>query len=237
MTALLLLLAPALAMPGPADVRARLERMRSAADALREYTYTFQRQEWVDGKQQPQHLMSIKFRKPMEIYIHWIGDTYKGRELLYKRGWNDGNMMVKPGPMLPTLSLDPNGRIAKRGSRHGIEMIDLSNVAKLILSQTDRLEASATLSATFSDGGAQVINGEPSWCTSIGLPKDKDPALYAYRVDMCLSEASGLLTRLRSWDMDDGQLRQVADYEFRQVNLSPGLTDSDFDNDNPAYNF
>lgn len=237
MMTLLLLLAPAFATPGPSDVRARLERMRSAADALREYTYTFQRQEWVDGKQQPKHLMAIKFRKPMDIYIKWVGDTHKDRELMYRRGWNDGEMMVKPGPMIPTLSLDPNGRIAKRGSRHGIEMIDMSNVAKLILTQTDRLDSSAELSATFSEKSSQTINGEASWCVRIDLPKDKDPALYAYRVDMCLSEATGLLTRLRSWDMESEQMRQVADYEFRQVNLAPGLTDADFDSENPAYGF
>lgn len=234
---ILCLLLPALAAPAPAEIRSRLDQMRAASDALKEYTYVFQRQEWVDGKQQPRQQMEVKFRKPMNIYMRWTGSTHQGRELLYRQGWNDGKMMVKPGPYVPTLSLDPKGRLAMRGSRHGIEMIDLSNVAALILRQTDRLDRSAELSATFSEAGPQTVAGQASWCVRIDLPKDRDAELYAYRVDLCMAEATGLLTRVRSWDQVDGQMRQVADYEFSQVNLSPGLSDADFDPENPAYGF
>ena len=233
----LLLLPSALAGQTPPDIRARLERLRTAAEGVSQCTYTFRRHEWTDGRQQPPHEMAVKFRKPMDIYMKWVGDTHKGRELLYRQGWNEGDMMVKPGPMIPTLSLDPKGKLAMRGSRHGIDMIDLSNVADIILDQTDRLEASATLSATYTSQGAQTVNGEASWCVQIDLPKDQDTQLYAYRVDMCLSDRTGLLTRLRAWDQSDGELRKVEDYEFRNINLSPGLTDQDFSDENPGYGF
>ncbi len=223
----------------PPEIRARLERMRAAAASLKQYTYTFRRHEWVDGKQGDPQLMAVKFRKPMDIYMTWVGDAHTGRELLYRKGWNDGKMRVHPTPgaLIPSLNLDPNGKLATKGSRHGIELIDLSNVTAIILAQTDRLDKNPDLSATFTDQGKQVVNGEASHCTRIDLPKDKDPQLYGQRVDLCLSTRTGLLTRLQTWDVEDGALRKVEDYEFRDLNLSPGLTDADFDPDNDAYGF
>jgi len=221
----------------PPEIQQALERMRSASAALTQYTYEFRREEWKDGKQLPPQLMQVKFRKPLDVYLQWTGDAYKGRELIYRQGWNDNELHVKPGPLIPVLNLDPAGRLAMRGSRHGIDMIDMSKVTDLILRQTDRLAANPDLSATFTAQGAQLINGEPSHCVEIDLPKERDPALFATRVDMCSSDATGLLTRLRAWDQEEGALHKVEDYEFRRLDLHPGLVDADFDPDNPAYNF
>lgn len=244
MTVLSLLLAllssPAHAVDtAPPEVKQGLERMRTATAALTEYSYTFRRHEWKDGKQLDAQLMAVKFRKPLDVYLTWTGDVHTGRELIFRRGWNDDKLHVKPSPspLVPTLNLDPSGKLAMRGSRHGIEMIDLGNVTALILAQTDRLAQHATLEATYTDQGQQDVHGEPSRCVRVDLPKDQDPALYGHRVDMCVSQATGLLTRLRTWDHEDGQVRKVEDYEFRDMDTSPGLTDADFDPDNPAYGF
>lgn len=236
-TSLLLLLSgPALAGEIPDDVMARFTRMEKAAGALTSYTYTFRRHEWTGGKQQDVHEMAVKFRKPMDIYMKWVGDTHTDRELLYRQGHNDGDMKVKPGPMIPTLNLNPTGKLAMRGSRHGIDLIDISNVVAIISDQTARIRASDSLSATYTLQGPEVINGEASTCLRADLPKNQDPALYAQRIDMCTSDATGLLVRLRAWDVEDGQLRKVEDYEFRDVTPTT-LTETDFDPDNPAYNF
>lgn len=241
LSVLLLLCLPDVSRAGdtPPEVSAQLDRLRSSTDALRQYTYTFRRQEWLDGKQQDPQVMAVKFRKPFDVYMTWTGEVYTGRELIYRQGWNNGRLHVKPAPgaLIPTVNLDPTGKLAMRGSRHGIEMIDIGNVVELILSQTERLQANDALSATFTVQGSETINGEPSHCLRIDLPKDLDPGLYAQRVDLCTSTTSGLLTRLRAWDNEDGAVRKVEDYEFRGLDASPGLTDLDFDPDNPAYGF
>lgn len=237
---LCLLASPAHAVDtAPPEVKTGLERMRSATAALTEYAYTFRREEWQDGKQLDPQVMAVKFRKPLQVYMTWTGDVHTGRELIYRKGWNDDRLHVKPSPgaLVPTLNLDPKGRLAMRGSRHSIEMVDLANVTGLILKQTDRLAKHPTLQATYTDQGHQDVNGEPSRCVRVDLPKDQDPELYGHRVDMCVSDATGLLTRLRTWDHEDGELRKVEDYEFRGMDTSPGLTDLDFDPENPAYGF
>ena len=227
------------ASEAPPEFKARLERMRTATASLQQYTCTFRREEWQGGKPLGAQLMAIKFRKPMDIYMRWEGETYKGRELIFRRGWNDDKLHVKPTPgaLVPTLNLDPEGGLAMRGSRHSIDMVDMGNIVSLILRQTDKLEKSTSLSASFTDQGPQVVNGEASRCMQVDLPKQQDPALYARRVDMCMSDRTGLLTRLRTWDEDAGEVRKVEDYEFRSMNLSPGLTDADFDPENEAYGF
>lgn len=239
LTALLSSSPSAFAGETPPEFHARLERMRSTAAALQQYTYTLYRHEWVDGEQADPQEMAIKFRKPMDIYVVWTGEVYKGRELIYRKGWNNGKMRVHPTPgaLIPSLNIAPDSRLAMRGSRNGIELIDIGNVVDLILAQTDRVEANPDLQASFTDLGARMVNGEPSHCLKIELPKDKDPALYAYRVDMCISDETGLPNRLESWDFEDGAMRKVAHYEFRDLNTHVTLTDADFDPDNAAYGF
>lgn len=236
-----LLLAPAAATAGatPPEVSVHLERLRTATAALSQYTYTFRRQEWVGGSQQDAQIMAVKFRKPFDVYITWTGEVHTGRELIYRKGWNDGKLHVKPAPgaLVPTVNLDPYGKLAMRGARHGIDLIDISNVVKLILDQTDRLAANPSLSATYTRQPSETVGGRPSSCLRIDLPKDQDPGLYARRVDLCTDDATGLLTRVRAWDQEDGALRQVEDYEFSNLDTTPGLTDLDFDPDNPAYGF
>ncbi len=236
---LLSLSTPAAAGDTPPEFHDRLERMRGAADALQQYTYTLYRHEWVDGGQADPQEMAVKFRKPMDIYMTWVGDEHTGRELIYRKGWNDGRMRVHPTPgaLIPSINLSPTSRLAMKGSRNGIELIDIGNVVSLILAQTDRVEASDTLQASFTDLGNRMVNGEASTCLKIELPKDKDPALYAYRVDMCISDGTGLITQLQSWDFEDGAMRKVAEYEFRDMNTKVSLTDADFDPDNDAYGF
>ncbi|NOY28443.1 MAG: DUF1571 domain-containing protein [Oligoflexia bacterium] len=242
LTSLLILVLSGAASASPSaselsvEAQARFDRMRTATAALSSYTYTFRREEWADGKQQDPNLMAVKFRRPMDIYMKWVGQVHKGRELLYRQGWNDGDMKVKPGALLPTLNLDPAGRLAMHGSRHGVDLIDLSRVVGIITSQTDRIAANNALSATYTDLGPALVGAEAAHCLRADLPKDQDPGLYAVRIDICTSDQTGLLVRLRTWDVEDGQLRKVEDYEFRDITVVP-LADSDFDPDNPEYGF
>ncbi len=221
----------------PPAIQASLERMRAAAAGLREATYTLHRQEWSGGRPYAAQVIATKLRRPEDLYLRWEGEAYEGRELLYRPGWNGGRIRVSDGPLVPTLDLDPDGPIAMHGSRHPARMASVLVTAATILRGADTLSGDPGLKASYEDKGTVKVRGEPSHCYRAWLPVEQDPGQYAPLVLVCVSLAHGLPTRFAAWERADGGLRQVEDYVFAGIAVNPGLSDADFDPDNPAYGF
>ncbi|MFT4975025.1 MAG: hypothetical protein ACI8S6_000912 [Myxococcota bacterium] len=222
-----LLLSVALATP-PIPIGALLDKMASAEAALRDATYTVERSEWTGGRQLPTQEIAVRYRRPEELLLRWA-NTYPGRAVLYRQGWNDGRLRVRPASMIPLLNLDPLGSLAMRDARHPVWMVSLSRVVGRILKATRLLTARPELVARYTDEGEQDVGGTPSRCYSAVLPYAEEPGVYAPRVRICAGIDSHLPTRFSAWKAEDGQVRQVEDYVFRDLTVNPGLSDADFD--------
>ncbi len=221
----------------PPAIQASLERMRSAVARTGTVTYVMHRQEWQDGQAYPAQRVEVKLRDPDELYMHWVGDAYSGRELIYRPGWNAGRLRVSDGALVPTLDLDPRGALAMRGSRHPVWGASLLRTARSILHGADTLSADPQLNASYTDLGRVVVEGQPSHCYQAELPKAQDPGQYADRVVVCMAIGHGLPTRFAAWELHDGALRPIEDYRFEAVVPDAAIGDADFDPDNPAYGF
>jgi hypothetical protein len=221
----------------PPAIQASLERMREAAAELRGASYTLHRSEWRDGVAYPPQVIATKLRRPEDLYMRWVGEAYQGREALYRAGRNDGRLKVSEGAYLPTLDLDPTGSVAMLRSRHPVWMGSVLRTATTILGGADTLTADPTLDACYEDQGTVLVRGEPSHCYQADLPVDRDPGQYAPRVLVCMSLEHGLPTRFAAWERAGEGLRMVEDYGFEGLVVNPGLSDVDFDPDNPAYGF
>lgn len=225
-----MMLGAALAGP-PEAVSSLLAEMAAANAALRDATYTVEISEWTDGAQQPPQSVSVRYRRPEALWLRWIGEAHPGRQVLYRQGWNSGQLRVRPAPYLPLLNLDPTGAIAMRGSRHPVWMISLSRIVDRILGVMAILDARPELEAQYTDEGTVTEGGEPSRCYQAVLPYDQEPALYAPKVRVCGSVAHRLPTRFSAWKAEGGAIRLVEDYRFRDLVVNPGLTEADFDPD------
>ena len=221
----------------PPAIQASLERMRTAVADLHDATYTLHRREWQGGLAFPAQVITTKLRRPEDIYMHWTGEAYRGRELIYRRGWNQGRLRVSDGPLVPTLDLDPTGILAMRGSRHPVWMASVLRTAEQILQGADTLSADPALTASYADQGTVAVQGEPSHCYTADLPVDQDPRQHAPKVLVCMSLSQGLPTRFAAWERSGSDLRQVEDYVFADLVVNPGLGDADFDPGNPGYGF
>lgn len=88
--------------PTPEQVAPLRALYRLAADrfaATPGYVARLRRRETVDGKAQPEELLLFKYRKsPPSIWMKWIGDEHKGRELVYVKGQYDNLVHVLPQP-------------------------------------------------------------------------------------------------------------------------------------------
>lgn len=221
----------------PAAIQASLERMRSAAADLKGARYTLHRREWRDGGAYPQQVIATTLRRPEDLYMRWVGEAYQGREALYRPDHNQGRLKVSEGSYVPTLDLDPTGAVAMLRSRHPVWMGSVLRTANTILQGADTLSADPALNASYVDQGTVLVRGEPSHCYQADLPVHRDPRQYAPRVLVCMGLEHGLPTRFAAWERAEGGLRMVEDYGFEGLVVNPGLTDSDFDPDNPAYGF
>ncbi|MCP4921531.1 MAG: DUF1571 domain-containing protein [Proteobacteria bacterium] len=226
---MLLLISTALALPPHDDAgQAFLDavhRMEVAMRASSTQTYTLHKREWVDGEFTDEQTLHVRFRLPDEIVLTYSGKK-EGRVVLYKGAdWNDGELRVDPGPMLPVLNLDKDGAIAKDGERYGVMESRTLHVSTLVSRETERVR----VHPVWVDEGVSTVRGERVHCFDTRAPKDEDPTLYAARTRVCFSEAHDLPVLVEVWNDEDGAMRMVEQYTFVDIDPSAGLTDRDFD--------
>ncbi len=214
-----------------------IARMKSVSARTRDATFTFYKQEWVDGRMAPEEQMFVKQRYSGGLYMRWDGEVKHGRQILYKPGWNESRMRVDPGPMLPNLDLDPRGAIARDGERHSIFEVGPVVVTRLIAADAALLDANPALTVNITDLGTMTVYGEAARCLDMALPKAREPRLYATRVIVCANTRTGLPARIEAWNNESGALRVVERYGFSGLKLNVGLTDQDFSPDHPDYGF
>lgn len=223
-------LAAASAAPPPAVV-AHFEQMVAATEQVRDATYTLVRSEWVKGKQVATQTIAIRFRRTEDLWLEWQDDVYPGRKVLYRPDWNAGELHARPTRFLPLFNLDPAGAIAMHDNRHPVWMSALTRIVSKMAKVMGVLVANPAIDARFVDEGIQQEGGVPSQCYSGALPYNRHPELYAPKVRFCGGVDSRLPTRFQAWKAEDGAIRMVEDYEFRDLVVNPGLTDAHF---NPA---
>ena len=93
-----LLLAGLLLVPPAGEAQAAREillSMRPHYERLEEYSATLEREELVDGKLSAKETISMKFALPFQVYLRWNAPPFEGREILYRKGLDDGKFFIK----------------------------------------------------------------------------------------------------------------------------------------------
>jgi hypothetical protein len=220
--------------PALGEAVARLREAEHAYGEVRDYVAVLHRQERVRGELQAPEVIRLKFRKPFQLYMKWVGEAHAGRELLYAEGWNGNRLMAHEGGVLGfiTLSLDPNGALALRHSRHPVTDTGIGRMLEAVSESLQRAVAAGELSV----GGLSTHTVYGRRCRRLEgrLPADPAKGYYAPRVVMDFDLESKLPLRIEIYDAGDRLMEQYG-YEDLQVNV--GLIDLDFDPTNPDYRF
>ena len=219
-------------------VAAAIGRMQKAAAKLKDVTATFHKKEF-KGKQLPQELIELKFRSsPRSVYLKWVGATYRGQEVLWRRGWNDDQVRVHTNTLPDfTVSIKPDSWIAMRSTRHPTTQAGFDYTidcfARDLVVGRSRIQCVKKA----ADAGVHQIYGAPSHCYELELDKDLCPEMYSYKARLCVNEDLELPSKVEVWDKDGGQVRPVEEYGYEHIKVDVGLTDKDFDPKNEAYRF
>jgi hypothetical protein len=202
------------------------------------YILRLTRREVVNGKQRPEELILLKFRKePYSVYLKWLGKEAQNREAVYVEG-RYGNLIhtkMAPGDFLfmagKRVSVAPDSPLARSNSRHPITEAGLARIVAefgRILHAVDK--------GNMSLGTLEYLGvlKRPEFDTQVEgvmqvLPRNADPQL------------PGGGQRLWFFDIDshlpvliithDEHKHEVEYYCHDRIQFPVALTDRDFDPD------
>ena len=208
--------------------------MEEAYVRIDNYTAIFHKQERVNGKLLEEETIFIKFKRPFKIYMKWIKDPYKGREVLYVEGWNENRMMIYEGRVMGgvTVNFDPKGFIAMKGNRHPIMDSGIGNLVKLIRENFRKGIRNGELE--LKEHGEETIYGRKTHKVELIFPKDKTKGYYCYRAIINIDVEKNLPLKVQIYDWNN---ILIENYGYENLKLNVGLTDTDFDPKNPEYKF
>jgi outer membrane lipoprotein-sorting protein len=216
---------------GPEDWLCQAE---ACLDKTESYTAVFHKQERVKGWLKTKETLYLKFKKPFKVYMKWIEDPGKGREILYVDGWNDNRILLRdPGFLaIVILNLRPQGHIAMKGSRHPITEVGLEHLVKMFGDNIRKGLWSQELEYRIGKEG--TVYGRRIQSLELIFPRDPRSGYYRYRSIISLDVEKRIPIRVQVFDWGD---RLIEDYGYEELTLNAGLTDVDFDRRNPMYKF
>lgn len=221
-----------------AETRIDLERSINEAESIlaqvESYTAVFHKQERVKGWLKTEEIVYLKFKKPFKVYMRWIEDPGKGREILYVDGWNDNRILLSdPGFLgVVIMNLRPQGPIAMRGSRHPITEAGLGHLVKIFRDNLNRGLRSGELE--YRRGKEESVYGRRIQSLELIFPRDSRNGYYCYRSVISIDIEKKVPIRVQVFDWED---RLIEDYGYEDLRLNVELSDADFDPKNPEYRF
>ncbi len=222
--------------------------LRVARDAHRRvlqmsgYECIFAKKEVVDDDLISQK-MKLKIRhEPFSVYM-LFQDPREGREVIFVSGQNDNKLLVHEtglASLIGTLSLSPEDSRVKAENRYPITKAGMANMVQAVIEQWEVESKYGECDVKyFSD--AKIEKYEKYNCRVIESSHPEPRRQFPFQITrLWIDEKTQLPVRVQQFRFPkkkDAKPPVIEDYLFTDVQPDLRLTDSDFDKDNPAYNF
>lgn len=231
----------------PASDTADLDRALALAQhslktlqTVKDYTCVFTKRELVSGSMvEERNKMKVR-HQPFSVYLRVIEPTSSaGQEVIYVEGQNNGNLVAHTvglgSNLIGRVNLDPEGIIAKRGNRYTIKDVGLKNLTKKLIDLGSRKEL-------FRDSAVTIDKSEFAErpCTMVEIKSPHpvgDFRMATARIAIDLVWDVPVLYEAHEWPAGGGKPFLSETYSYFDLKFDVGLTDHDFDPDNPEYSF
>ncbi len=220
--------------------------------SIRDYTAVVVKREQINGSVSEYEYLGVKIRNrqvengkikvPFSVYLTFLAPaSMKGREVIYVEGQNAGKLVAHEGGMkgrfLPTVSLDPNGMMAMRNQRYPITDMGVENLVVKLIEKGERDRSSGPCKVEFQKG-AKVDKRE---CTVVTVKHDvKKPCYDFCEAQIFIDNEYNVPVRYCAYEWPrsaGGEKRLLEEYTYLQLKTNVGLTDMDFNPENPKYRF
>jgi Protein of unknown function (DUF1571) len=207
---------------------------------IRDYECVFTKRELI-GKKLVKTSMRLKFRdEPFSVYLKFL-DTNAGREVLYVKGQNNNNLLVREAgikALVGVVTLSPTGPDAMTENRHPVSSIGMKEMLNMVIKQWEA-EAKFGGTTTQKRPDSKLPTGEI--CTvyeSVHEKPYKDFKFHTTR--LWIDDKSGLAIGVQQLGFpgkNDKEPPTVEEYFYSDLKLNRNLTDADFDKSNKSYSF
>jgi len=211
-----------------------IETGKRRYDRISDYTSILYKQERLGDKLQGVEKILLKYReKPHGIYMKWLEGPWAGRELVYsEKALGAGKVRVRESGFLGIIpvTLPVDSELAKRGSNHMVTEIGLKYLLGMI--EKDYRSAAPKGELQRINRGMVEVDGRKVFQTESILPQDPVKGYYCYRMEHYIDFIRSLEIKAVVYRWDN-QLYES--YTYTQIKINSGLTDRDFDPENPDY--
>lgn len=219
---------------------------------LDDYTAKFVKQERAaDGTLGEPTVMQMKVQTrhrggregaPMRVYLKFLEpEKVAGREVLWAEDLRDGKLVVREAGLLgmvPIPPLDPRGMIAMRDQRYPIMEIGLTKLIEKLIERGAADRDSAGITVTLNTD--HRLDETPVWLIQIERSTPVKGNNDFSSAEILFDPERKLVLSYRSfgWPASpEAPPPLIESYTYHDVRTNVGLTDFDFDPENPEYTF
>lgn len=212
---------------------------QETADAVKDFEAAFSKRDVVNGRVHA-HTMSVKHRAdPFSVYMKFA-EPHEGREVIYMQGRNDDKLLVHETGLIGlvgTITVDPRSPQALSESRHPITNMGLKPLVDGVIKQWEtelkygEIEVKYYPNAKVRGMACKVIE------SSHPRPRRQFPF---HKTRLFIDKATNLPVRVEQYGFPTtaGQKPPLLEeYTYWNIRANVGLTDKDFDPENPKYGF
>ncbi len=232
--------------PALAVAETGLEKMRAE---VQDYTALMVKQERVGDTLMEEEWIRIKVRhaRPEQsppvaksFYLRFEKPRSKiGQEVIWVEGRDDGKLVAHAGGLsnLMTVRLTPTGFIAMRGNRYPITELGIETLVVRMLEKGARDRAWEECEVRVDR--ETEIDGRPCTVITITHPRQREHFEF-YQAKIYIDDELNLPVGYEGflWPEQAGGPPQLLErYFYRNLEINVGLSDADFDPENPNYHF
>lgn len=227
------------------------EGLESIRKNIRDYTATLVKRERINGTLTDQEFIFAKIRNrkiendavvvPLGIYMKFLKPkNIEGREVIWVEGKNNGKLVAHEVPGLRNViraRLDPNGFMAMKGNRYPITEAGTENLIVRLIEKGERDRKRDECEVQFFKGAK--INGRV--CTLLQVSHPVKREYFDFHVaQIFIDDELNVPLRYAAyvWPTTPGGKPVLEEeYTYMDMKVNVGLTDDDFNPDNPGYKF
>lgn len=215
-----------------------------------DYTAILIKRERIAGTLGQEMRMEMKIRarqidgdkvvRPLHVYLKVLDPWFaRGREVVWVENRNEGKLIAHEGGLknLLRVSLAPTDTLAMLGNKYPITEIGLAKLMEKLIEKGERDKQIGPCNVTIKSGAE--VAGRPCQLIQVEHP-EHDPRFDFHIAQIYLDEERQIPLRYVAylWPDKPGAAPPLEEeYTYVDVKLNVGLSDADFDPENPAYEF
>lgn len=221
------------------DAVAALKSSFETVSGHKDYIARFTKRERVDGTLKAAETIRLKVRhEPFGVYMRFLKPSaVEGQQAIYAEGLNDDKLVAHGAGLrrlIGTFRLPPTDPLATAGNRHTITSVGIKNLLKKMIADKEGPQegVSVTTAKTkFADRPATM------WTFTYEKPS---PGKEAHISRIFIDNEWNVPVRYIAFGFpEDGQDTPplLEEYQYENFEFNTGLTDEDFNPENPDYDF